>query len=521
MKYFGTALAAICLSGWTVSACGSDRKFKSAPDGGAGGASAAEDGGASAATTSTGGTAAAAGGRISQTGGAENAEGGRISQAGGARAAEGGAAGDAETAEGGRAAPAGGTTSTEGGSGAQAGQATCSDESDCREQASPCTMIACSEGACVETPLAEDTLCAGGACDAEGQCQASTCESDKQDGDETGIDCGGSCELCDDGAGCLVGGDCRSGVCTNLKCQASACTDGVLNGTETAVDCGGNCSVNCALGSGCAVDDDCAVMAGDGAHTVSCVDRVCVSTQPPGDGLRYWQDFEPKRLTQSNDSCGASDDWCLRSHTGGYAMFGLGTSGAAKVLTASLLFTPSGAVGSGGKFDGTYCLTRAGTNLSLADLGAMTAMAWVKSSRTQAPWEGAVIGALDHYLLVIDADPRTERFLAKLATSQSSNPTYSFSTATGQVVTGEWHHVAQVYDSVAGAMVQYVDGVSVQSTPLGGTITSAVGDVLLGCSEGAALGQFFIGTLDEVALYTRALTPVELSDYVRKSRPAP
>jgi hypothetical protein len=518
MQYFRIALAGIYFSGASLSACSSDREFTSSTAGGGAGASAGGNTSAGGGKMSSGGTAVSAGGRASPAGGAETVEGGA---AGGVETGEGGAAGGVEAAEGGRAAQAGGTTATDGGAGAQAGQAGCSDESDCGEAASSCSLMACSEGACVETALAEGTVCAGGACDAEGQCQASTCESNKQDGDETGVDCGGSCPLCNDGAGCVVGSDCRSGVCTNQKCQASACTDGVLNGTETAVDCGGNCSVNCALGSGCAIDEDCAVTAGDGAHSVRCVEQVCASTKPPGDGLRYWQDFEPKRLTQGSDSCGATDDWCLRSHTGGYAMFGLDTSGAAKPLTTTLLFTPEGAVGSGGRFDGTYCLTRILSNLCLAELGAMTAMAWVKSARTQAPWEGAVIGALDHYLLVVDADPRTERFLAKLATTQSSDPMYSFSAATGQVVTGEWHHIAEVYDSAAGAMVQYVDGARAHATPLGGTIPSAVADVLLGCSESAPLGQFFIGTLDEVALYTRALTAVELSDYVRKSRPVP
>jgi hypothetical protein len=520
MQDFRAAFAAIYL-GLSLSACGEERKFNSPPGGGAAGESAAGDSGAGDGTeNSSGGTGASTGGRPAQAGGAEISGGGRAAQTGGTTATEGGAAGGTETAGGGRAAQAGGTTATEGGAGGQAGEAGCSDESDC-PAAPPCRVMACSEGACVETALADGSVCTGGVCDAEGQCQASTCESKKQDGDETGIDCGGSCSLCGDGAGCVTGGDCRSGVCENLKCQASACTDGVLNGTETGVDCGGNCSVNCALGSGCDVNEDCAVTAGDGVHSVRCVDQVCESTKPPGDGLRYWQDFEPKRLMQGSDSCGAADDWCLRSHTGGYAMFGLDTSGAAKALTATLLFTPEGAVGSGGRFDGTYCLTRILSNLCLAELGTMTAMAWVKSARTQAPWESAVIGALDHYLLVVDADPRTERFLAKLATTQSSDPMYSFAAATGQVVTGEWHHIAEVYDSAAGAMVQYVDGVSVHSTPLGGTIPAAVADVLLGCSESAPLGQFFIGTLDEVALYTRALTAVELSDYVHRSRLAP
>ena len=47
-----------------------------------------------------------------------------------------------------------------------------------------------------------------------------TCTDGVQNGDETGIDCGGSCPPCDGGA---------------------TCTDGIQNGDETGVDCGGSC----------------------------------------------------------------------------------------------------------------------------------------------------------------------------------------------------------------------------------------------------------------------------------------
>lgn len=49
-------------------------------------------------------------------------------------------------------------------------------------------------------------------------CKNSDCENNSQDGDETGIDCGGDCEPC------------------------ATCTDGIKNQDEVAVDCGGSCS---------------------------------------------------------------------------------------------------------------------------------------------------------------------------------------------------------------------------------------------------------------------------------------
>lgn len=52
-----------------------------------------------------------------------------------------------------------------------------------------------------------------------------SCNDGLQNGSETGVDCGGgACAPCGTGAGCLVPGDCQSGVCTSGACQ---CVDSV------------------------------------------------------------------------------------------------------------------------------------------------------------------------------------------------------------------------------------------------------------------------------------------------------
>jgi len=76
-----------------------------------------------------------------------------------------------------------------------------------------------------------------------------TCDDGIQNGDETGIDCGGSCAACatcDDG---ILNGD-ETGVDCGGSCAACAtCDDGILNGDETGIDCGGSCAA-------CATCDD-------------------------------------------------------------------------------------------------------------------------------------------------------------------------------------------------------------------------------------------------------------------------
>ena len=100
--------------------------------------------------------------------------------------------------------------------------------------------------------------CASGRCHAP---PADLCQDRVLDGDETGVDCGGSCLACPGGARCTSAADCQSRQCDAGLCAAPSCSDGVLDGGELGVDCGYGCGP-CPLGSICRDDGDC----GDGAY---------------------------------------------------------------------------------------------------------------------------------------------------------------------------------------------------------------------------------------------------------------
>jgi hypothetical protein len=126
--------------------------------------------------------------------------------------------------------------------------------------------------------------CAGGVECVGGVCTAPTCSDRRQNGNETDVDCGGSCSPCADGLLCARAADCRSLVCTAGHCAAPRCDDLLKNGTETDVDCGGGSCPGCRSGLACASDGDCAsghcrsgtcvpdvlvVRIGDGSATLS------------------------------------------------------------------------------------------------------------------------------------------------------------------------------------------------------------------------------------------------------------
>jgi len=126
----------------------------------------------------------------------------------------------------------------------------------------------CGDGAaCMTGTDCQSGLCTSGKCTAP----PATCEDGKKDGQETDVDCGGHvCAPCGTGKDCKRGSDCASYACAGGTCRAVSATDGVKNDSETDVDCGGTLQSNgapnpgsdgappCAVGQRCLLPSDCA-----------------------------------------------------------------------------------------------------------------------------------------------------------------------------------------------------------------------------------------------------------------------
>ncbi|MDB4950710.1 MAG: cell wall/surface repeat protein [Gemmatimonadetes bacterium] len=104
----------------------------------------------------------------------------------------------------------------------------------------------------------------------------------------------------------------------------------------------------------------------------------------------------------------------------------------------------------------------------------------------------------DHQVFVYAYTPNT--FMS------GYNLVHVVSSQTSTVI-GQWFHVAVAYDN--GNWTLYVNGVA-QATRTGEFITQSTGGMALG-KKGEANFDFFHGALDEMSLYGRALTPVEIA----------
>ena len=111
-----------------------------------------------------------------------------------------------------------------------------------------------------------------------------TCNDGIKNGDETGIDCGGSCApcpTCNDGI--------KNGNETGIDCGGSCgpcptCNDGIQNGDETGIDCGGSCAP-------CATVPSCDDGIKNGQETgIDCGGPTCPVCPTCNDGIKNGQE---------------------------------------------------------------------------------------------------------------------------------------------------------------------------------------------------------------------------------------
>jgi chitodextrinase len=204
----------------------------------------------------------------------------------------------------------------------------------------------------------------------------------------------------------------------------------------------------------------------------------------------------------------------------GYAFNeGIGTSAfdsSGNGLTATLT---NGASWITGKYGNAVSLNGANQYLDLGNpaalqmTGSMTISGWIRAS--SFPVDDAAImskrsNAEVGYQLdaTVDQGPRTIGF--KLTSSSGEFMARYGATA---LSTNTWYHVAGVYDATALTLNVYLNG-QLDNGTLIGTVTSSQQNSMQNVSIGQRTGipgSFnFAGSLDEVRIYSRALTPGEI-----------
>ena len=160
-----------------------------------------------------------------------------------------------------------------------------------------------------------------------------------------------------------------------------------------------------------------------------------------------------------------------------------------------------GKYGSALSFNGSSSRVTIPDTASLHLTNAMTLEAWVEKTATNANWRDVIYKGNDNYYLESSSSPGNRPAGGATIGATSAE---TFGTAT--LATNTWAHLAVTYDG--NAVLLYVNGSQVASTPKTGSITTSTNPLTIGSDS--FYGQYFQGLIDEVRVYNVALTAAQI-----------
>ncbi|KJK48105.1 hypothetical protein UK23_18110 [Lentzea aerocolonigenes] len=263
----------------------------------------------------------------------------------------------------------------------------------------------------------------------------------------------------------------------------------------------------------------------DGEWTPIAADRlggsITVSTPPPGDGPR-------DLFVRSRDRAGNAGPTrvyhiYVRPGSGPIAQYSLdGNANDSAYLgdrhgtTHGTTSFTSGALGSALSVDGMGGHVTAPS--SVRTDASFSVSAWVKLDSLDTYWRSAVSqdgNSICAFCLQYQADQRRWYFV--MPQQDSMSPTHwAFVKSLEEPTQGAWTHLTGVFDSETRDVKLYVNGV-LQGVVKATSPWNATGDLRIGQAKASGnFGSSWLGGLDEVRLYDRALTDAEVVGEVRR-----
>ena len=165
-------------------------------------------------------------------------------------------------------------------------------------------------------------------------------------------------------------------------------------------------------------------------------------------------------------------------------------------------WTTAGRNGGGLSFDGVDDSVRINDHAELDLTLGMTLEAWVLPTTLGNTWRTVVFkeqAAHMTYALYASTDDGRPTGQAYVGGERDARGPSAIATAT-------WTHLAATYDGAAVRL--YVNGAEVRAQAAAGSMATSTGPVKLGGN--AIWNEWFAGTIDDVRIYNRALTPAQI-----------
>lgn len=165
------------------------------------------------------------------------------------------------------------------------------------------------------------------------------------------------------------------------------------------------------------------------------------------------------------------------------------------------VWSASGRYGGALQFNGTTSMVSVTDAASLDLTTGMTLSAWVSPSQLSG-WRTVIMkertGDLAYGIYAHDQAPRPAGYIS--VPNQVTVP------GTGALTLNNWTHLAVTYDGASLAL--FVNGTEVRRVAAPGSMTTSASMLRIGGNS--VWGEYFSGLIDEVRVYNRALTAIEI-----------
>jgi Concanavalin A-like lectin/glucanases superfamily len=174
---------------------------------------------------------------------------------------------------------------------------------------------------------------------------------------------------------------------------------------------------------------------------------------------------------------------------------GLGNNGT----IANAVWTINGKYGNALVFNGANALVTIADSPSLRLTNGMTLEAWVNPTIVNRTWSDVIYKGNDNYYLEATSS-------RKPPSPVGGGSTFGETWGTAGLGANTWTHLAVTYDRVTLRL--YVNGVQVSSKARTQAIATSANPLQIGGDS--LFGQYFSGTIDEVRVYSSALSAAQV-----------
>ncbi len=172
-------------------------------------------------------------------------------------------------------------------------------------------------------------------------------------------------------------------------------------------------------------------------------------------------------------------------------------SGSGNTGTAANTTWATGKYGQALSFNGSSSRVTVPDSASLRLTGAMTLEAWVNPTTISSAWRDVIEKGNDNYYLMATSDNA-----GRPAGGAINTTTYG----TANLATSTWSHLAFSYDG--SSLRLYLNGTLVSTTAKSGNIATSTNALTIGSDP--FYGQYFNGLIDELRIYSLALTQAQI-----------